>query len=535
VRLKLLNEEDVARYLARRFSSNGARTFEGLAPVIHERTDGNPLFMINVVDYLDNAGLLVSPHEASAAESAEITLQDPIEVPRSVRQMVERDLERLKPEEQAVLEGASVAGAEFSAAAVAAALERPQDEVETCCARLSQHEQFVTGRGAIEWPDGTVAAGFRFHHALYQEVLYGLLPPGYRIKLHRLIAVREEAGYGERASDVATELAHHYRCANDKNKAIHYFRLAGERAIARGAAVEAEDHYRRALNLLRELPQATERNRRELALQTALGGVLWSSKSWSHPEASRAYTRAQQLAEELGETGQLVAVLRGQLVSALGSGQFKLGRELGEQMLVAAERSGDRGSLCAAHTSRGQTLVLRAQYVDAQRHLELGSSYYDETDRGELGLMGIEAPALAAIVVLLLGFPDRAHQQMNESLRRSERRDDPFWVGIVHMRAGMFSAMLRDARAAFEHALALRHLAAKQPVWTGLADVNSGRALMLQGSWEEGVDYLRKANAFHKAVRLVSQLMWTKLDEAEFFAKQGRIDDGLALVAEALC
>jgi predicted ATPase len=284
LRLKLLSEEEVAGYLAKRFSSNGSRQSDSLAAEIHKRTDGNPLFMINVVDYLVDAGLLAGSREARAAESAEIFRADRIEVPRSVRRMIERNLERLKPEEQVVLESASAAGAEFSAAAVAAALERPQNEIEACCVRLARREQFVTGRGPIEWPGGTVAAGFRFHHALYQEVLYGLLPPGHRAQLHRLIAMREEAGYGERASEVATELAHHYGCANDRNKAIHYFRLAGERAVARGAVMEAEGHYRRALKLLDELPQASERDRRELALQMALGNVLWTSKSWSQPE-----------------------------------------------------------------------------------------------------------------------------------------------------------------------------------------------------------------------------------------------------------
>ena len=108
--------------------------------------------MINVVDYLVDAGLLAGSREAKAAESAEILRPDRIEVPRGVSQMIERNLERLNPEEQAVLEAASVAGAEFSAAAVAAALERPQNEVEACCARLSRREQFVIGKGRLHGP-----------------------------------------------------------------------------------------------------------------------------------------------------------------------------------------------------------------------------------------------------------------------------------------------------------------------------------------------------------------------------------------------
>jgi predicted ATPase len=74
----LLSEEDVAGYLAKRFSSDGSRQSDSPRR-IHERTDGNPLFMINVVDYLVGAGLLVA-RTSQATESAEILVADRIEV-----------------------------------------------------------------------------------------------------------------------------------------------------------------------------------------------------------------------------------------------------------------------------------------------------------------------------------------------------------------------------------------------------------------------------------------------------------------------
>jgi len=205
-----------------------------------------------------------------------------------------------------MLEAASVAGTEFSSAAVAAALGCPQNEIEACCTRLSRHEQFVSEQGPIAWPDGTVAAGFHFHNVLYREVVYDLLPASRQVQLHRRIAAREELGYGESAGEVATELAHHSNRGNDKNKAIQYLRLAGDRAGGRGAVVEAENHYRCALKLLSELPQTTERDRLELTLEMGLGNVLWRSRSWAHSEASRAYARSSELAEKLGETTQVV-------------------------------------------------------------------------------------------------------------------------------------------------------------------------------------------------------------------------------------
>ena len=148
--------------------------------------------------------------------------------------------------------------------------------------------------------------------------------------------------------------------------------------------------------------------------------------------------------------------------------------------------------------------------------------------------MGIDALALAAIAALLLGFPDRARQLMKDGLRRAERHANPFWLGIVHMWGGMVCAVLRDAGRALEHARALRRLATKQPVFEGLADENMGRALMFQGSWQEGVVYSREAVPHHKTAGLLSHLTWAKLDEAEFFASQGQVDDGLAVIADAV-
>jgi hypothetical protein len=57
---------------------------------------------------------------------------------------------------------------------------------------------------------------------------------------------------------------------------------------------------------------------------------------------------------------------------------------------------------------------------------------------------------------------------------------------------------------------------------------------MLQGDWEEGVGYLRKAAVFHNEIGLIAQVMWAKPDEIEFFINQGQVYNGLVLVASAL-
>src|SRR5262249_48462387 len=148
LRLPLLSEAEVAAFVAERFSHGT----ENLAPVVYARTEGNPLFMVKVIEYLVDQGSLADAEK--------------IETPRNIRQMIERNLQRLSPDEQRILEAASVAGVEFSAAAIAAALQQPATEIEACCTALARRQQFIATQGIKTWPDGTVAASIRFHHSL---------------------------------------------------------------------------------------------------------------------------------------------------------------------------------------------------------------------------------------------------------------------------------------------------------------------------------------------------------------------------------
>src|SRR5207302_1960144 len=137
--------------------------------------------------------------------------------------------------------------------------------------------------------------------------------------------------------------ARHWMEADETERAIAEWQRAAERAIARGAMVEAERHFRRELELLSQLPEDDERDRRELALQVGLGSALLGAKNWAHPEAHTAYTRAQELAEKLGENQQLMEILAGLSSSAVTRGQVRAAQEIAARMLRLAESSDDRG------------------------------------------------------------------------------------------------------------------------------------------------------------------------------------------------
>jgi predicted ATPase len=174
--LPLLSVTAVRAYLTARFP--GASLPEGLAQCIHTRTDGNPLFMVNLVKYVATQGVL-GAQAIDAAMSREI--------PHSLRQMIEQRLDQLTPEERQVCEVASVAGTEFTAAMVAAGMGESLEQVEGWCTNHARRGLWLRSHGTQRWPDGTTSEAYSFVHALFQTVLYAQITTARRQRLHRLL------------------------------------------------------------------------------------------------------------------------------------------------------------------------------------------------------------------------------------------------------------------------------------------------------------------------------------------------------------
>jgi predicted ATPase len=218
--------------------------------------------MVNVTDFLVAQGLLVEKEDRWKLRSDLEVLSRGI--PPTIRQMIEKQFERLSAEEQRLLEASSVAGMEFSALEVAAGLGETVEEVERQCEALARRELFVRERGKSVWPDGTVTGHYEFLHALYQQVLYERISVGRRVRFHRSIGEREEQGHGQQAGKRAALLAMHFTQELDYCRAVQYHRQAAANAFGRHAHREAVVHLTKGLELLKSLPEAPERIRNEL-------------------------------------------------------------------------------------------------------------------------------------------------------------------------------------------------------------------------------------------------------------------------------
>ena len=340
--LASLTEAGVAAYLAARHA--GRPLPEGLARLLHQRTGGNPLFMVSVVDAMVRQGVL--QEDAAGWTVPEGLEAVAVELPESLRHLIEQQLGQLSPEDRRMLEAASVAGVEFSAAAVAAGVNMEAIDVEERCAELARREQFLQARGTVEWPDGTVAARYGFIHAVYQEGVYERVPAGRRVWLHQRIGARQEAGYGAQAWEIAAELAVHFERGRDLHRAVQYLWQAGRKALQRSAHQEAIVHWTKGLVFLQTLPDTPERLQQELVMQAPLGTPLIATKGWAAPEVATAYTRAHALWEQVGETPQYCWVLYGLCAWHAMRAEWQTARALMERLLTLAQSSTTRPSAC---------------------------------------------------------------------------------------------------------------------------------------------------------------------------------------------
>jgi DNA-binding SARP family transcriptional activator/type II secretory pathway predicted ATPase ExeA/tetratricopeptide (TPR) repeat protein len=419
IALEPFAEQAVGEYLRSRFPTGGLP--DGLAARLQSMSGGNPLFVETLVDSWVSGGRVV---EENGTWRAEGELGDLAEgTPDSLRLLIEQQLERLDGDDQAVLEVASVAGSEFAAAAVAAALESSEEDIEDRLTRLARRGQFVVSAGPAEWPDGTVSEAFRFAHDLYPDVLYARIPVGRRARLHHRIGARLEDGYPDDRAPVATELAGHFVNARDTGRAMAYLELAAMQALGRNAPRDALPNLQAALEEASRLVDEGERARSELRIQMQRGPAIIAVEGWVSAAAEAAYVRSRVLAEALGDTDALIAILYRLATMYEVRGEYTVSEALIEECLALepSESSLLVDSLAAC------SLFHQGKHERTLDHAERGVTLMDASGFEPINAEYGEDPAVSchgwsALALWFLGFPDRARERAHEAIRLS---DDP--------------------------------------------------------------------------------------------------------------
>jgi predicted ATPase len=462
-------------------------------------------------------------------------------VPDSLRQLINRQLDGLRAKEQRVLEAASVAGVEFSAAVVATGLAQEVEHVDDWCTSLARRGQFLRTSGEQLWPDGTVAGSYRFVHALYQQVLYHRVSAAQRVRLHQRIGARLEAGHDAQVGDIAAELAMHFERGRDSQRAVQYLQQAGQRSMERSAYAEAVAHFTRGLELLPTLPDTPERSQQELMLHIALGASLIATKGYAAPEVEQIYTRAQQLCHHLDDPQQRFAVLHGLRNYYHVRTEYQTARALGERLLTLAQHTQDSAMLLVAHRALGTTLSFMGVLASALTHLAQGMALYDpQQHRASAFHYGEDAGVIcfsrAAWTLCWLGYPDQGLVRNDQAVILAQQSAHPFSLGFALTSAAVFHQCRREGWVVQEHAEAAISLAVEQgfPFWRAFGALLQGWALAHQGQTHEGLEQIQQGLTAWRATGAEQARSYFLALLAEAYGIMGQPEAGLTVLAEAL-
>jgi class 3 adenylate cyclase/predicted ATPase len=191
----------------------------GLRAVVVERADGNPFFLEELARYLREGG------QAG-------------ELPETVHDLLTARIDRLPEDLKRTLQVAAVLGREFRLSLLEALA--PEAELEPAVAGLVSRE-------LLRQKDVLPEPIYGFSHPLVQEVAYRGLLVKSRTDLHRRAGEALERLHADRLDDVLEDLTEHYARSDDRDRALHYLVLAGDRAARLFAYREAQAAYARAL------------------------------------------------------------------------------------------------------------------------------------------------------------------------------------------------------------------------------------------------------------------------------------------------
>jgi tetratricopeptide (TPR) repeat protein len=304
LRLRGLTQAGVGRLIR---EAAGVTPGEGVVGAVRRCTDGNPLFVAEVVRLLAAEGRLERIGDPAGLQVA---------VPEGIREVIRRRVARL-PERCAMVVGlASVFGREFSLSPLERLSGIPVSDL------LDILDAGISARLLAEVPGAP--GRLRFSHALIRDAVYEDIPAGQRLRLHRRTGEALEAFYRQQPDPHLAELAHHFFLAvpgGDTGKAVSYAERAGRRAIALLAYEEAARLFRMALSAL-GLGQPPESDRARCRLLLALGDAL--SRMGERQAAWEELRQAAGIARQHGMAGELAQAAlayAGRFTFELGSGR----------------------------------------------------------------------------------------------------------------------------------------------------------------------------------------------------------------------
>ena len=235
--LQRLPQEAVAGMLA---ALGGPSPPLALVTGIYRETEGNPFFVEEVYQHLEDEGAL---HGDDGAWRPNLDLED-VDVPEGVRLVIGRRLERVSADSRKVLTFGAVGGRGFSLELQEAVGDVTGDALLTALEEAEANHLIMPMPGRVpRW---------EFSHALIRQTLVAGLSLPRRQRLHVKVAEAIERAAGSAVGPHIADLAHHLfqaGTAADPARTVQCLTAAADQALESGGFEDALSGFDRALSL----------------------------------------------------------------------------------------------------------------------------------------------------------------------------------------------------------------------------------------------------------------------------------------------
>jgi class 3 adenylate cyclase len=303
---------------------------EAFGLLITEKAEGNALFAEEIVSFLAERGVL-----RTNAGKAEFDAGVVAALPASVQSLLTARVDRLAPQDRALLQAAAVIGRRFDSQLLGAVLDRLND-VDT---RLA-----ATYALDLVHPDGKLGDYF-FKHALVRDALYQSLLKEPRAALHLKIAEEIERRNDNRLPEVVEILAHHYGQTDRADKAFTYLIMAGAKSLGVYSLDEADEYFRAAVAVVESNPECVS-DHQVAEFTDSYAMMLNVSARWYDIVA--VVRRYMPRIDRIGDDPRVVSIRHHYVFALIYNTSYQDAAVTQQETLRMAERLGDFKSVAYA-------------------------------------------------------------------------------------------------------------------------------------------------------------------------------------------
>lgn len=522
---------------------------DGFAALIHRETEGNPLFICEVIALLKSEGVL----ECCDGTWRLTTEIGRISIPPKVHDIITRRVARLQKEQKELLEVAAVVGELFSSEVLASVagmdrlgLLKMLNDIEKAHQLITVHEK-----------------GYRFSHVKIRDAVYESLLPELRKEYHNVIGGVISELFKENVADVEADIAHHYYMARNEECISHCIAVA-DRAKDRYQNEEALEYYGQAIEVMgtgdkwkgqglsvlesmgdvysligrydkaiecfrKVLELAPGENERCARMRRKISGVFQKKGDY---EASLGEADAGEklVSEDMAEYWKLKSH---KAFAMMWMGKYDESIEISENVVSRlGQFDGTKKDLLNALISIGTCSWYRGDYDKALGLYEL--SLEKARKIGDIYRMSAAYNNMG-IVHYYKGDLDRALEFYEKSLRIQQKVGDQQGIAVSYINIGNIlydQAKLENALEFHNKSLQM-HEKFHDPHGTAIAYINLGDVLCEKGEMQRAEEWYGKSIKLSRKIGAKETLALSLLGQADMLCAMDRCDDAWKLCAEA--